>query len=108
MYVMQPRFPAARCTHSNRGNLVDGDQACAIANVPGGNRHIPKHGHWRITPNARPKCHRTGTRAAGPMWAATLPHANLDTPNASLRMRVRAAVAAGLIAAQDAPSWAQP
>lgn len=110
MYIVQPLYPAARCNHTLAGVAVDGDQACAYANVPGGNRVLPKHGHWRIKPNATPKAHRTGTRHAGPMWPANLaPDPSLARAgNRSLRVAVRLAVAAGHIAPADAPSWAQP
>lgn len=86
--------------------------------VPNPGHVPPKPGHWRTKPGGRmrmaPK--PRSTSAAGPMWASTMPrpfapHTQGGTPNPvpmSTRARVRAAVAAGIIAPEHAPSWAQP
>ena len=83
--------------------------------LPAPGKHMPKPGHWRLTPGQSVKCHRTGTRNAttrNVMMAERSCDGDYINPLAhehkqkSLRDSVRMAVAAGIIARDDAPSWA--
>lgn len=79
--------------------------------VPNPGQVPPKPGHWRLTPGGKMRmAPRKGQ--AGPIWASSQPQPfrphTQDNPTAmGTRARVRAAVAAGIIAPADAPSWAQ-
>lgn len=76
--------------------------------VPNPAPPLPKPGHWRTSPRQAHKMAPKG-RGAQAVWPCNIgPKANLDEPNASLRARVREAVACGAIAPADAPAWAQP
>lgn len=77
--------------------------------VPMPARHTPKPGHWRIAPGAKPKV--KPRKHAGAMWRSNVDpdHADLARGTGmSVRDRIRMAVACGIIAPDDAPTWAQP
>lgn len=95
--------------YNNDGNYVrTGSREEVGVPVPNPGRVPPKPGHWRTSPLG--KLHMAPRkRQAGPMWPVNMrPSVHDDAPTLGVRTRVRAAVAAGLIAPADAPSWAQP
>lgn len=76
--------------------------------LPNPGRVLPKHGHWRITPRGKMRMAPRKSHG-GPMWPAQMPQPFQPDPNVptmSVRMAVRAAVEAGYISREDAPSWA--
>lgn len=70
---------------------------------------LPKPGHWRIKPGAKPKPLRKSCAQAVNYLPANVQGVGTDinTVGASVRKRVRQAVADGLIRREDAPSWAK-
>lgn len=99
--------------HGNGGAYPYHTVVCGVP-LPNPSSPMPKPGHWRVSPRAkmRPK----PRQHAAPIWVQPrdVPHVDglrrvttEDAKAMSLRARVREAVAAGLIAPEDAPSWAR-
>lgn len=109
MHHYAAKYPAARCTHTNGGHYADGDAACQHQWLPNPGKVPPKHGHWRITPGAKPKPHRhtkAGKAHTGPYLPANVQGVAtaLRSKRRMPRAEIRALIAAGKLPPQAMPS----